>query len=334
MKLVHSFSVIDTHAAGEPIRIIRGGMPFLRGATMFERMEYMRTHHDWVRTATMCEPRGHRAMVGAVLTEPTTFEADIGVFYFDLLNYAPMCGAGALAIAKSIVETGMVSPTEPVTKVVMDTPSGLVSASVSVDNNEVKDVSVENVPSFLADSDVSLTVPGLGEISVDIGYGGNFFVFVDVEPLGLEISVSHAPYLVDMGMHVLKAANETLKVQHPVNKDINLLNDMMFCQRPRDANDDHTSLVVFGSYQFDRSPCGTGTCARMARMYSKGELKINQPFIHKSVIGTTFTGLLTREEKIGGLIGVVPIISGETYITGFNNLVVDANDKLKNGFLV
>lgn len=332
MRLANSFSIIDTHSAGEPIRIIRDGMPVLRGSTMLEKMNYMKERFDWIRTCTMCEPRGHKAMVGAVFTEPVSIDADIGVFYIDLLNYAPMCGAGSIAVAKVLVEVGMVTVKEPVTTVVMDTPAGLVSAYVSVENGDIINVTVENVPSFLSDTDVELKVSGLGEIHVDIGYGGNYFVFVDVDNLKIDILTENIPFLVEAGMEILKTANEKIQVQHPVHKEITFLNDMMFCQKPRGLNTPYTGMVVFGNAQFDRSPCGTGTCARMARMYSKGELKLNQSFLHRSVIGTLFKGTLIKEEKVGEYTAVVPRISGEAYITGFNNLIVDSGDGLKNGF--
>lgn len=334
MRLTNSFSIIDAHSAGEPIRIIRDGLPVLRGETMLEKMKYMKEQFDWIRTCTMCEPRGHKAMVGAVFTEPVSKAADIGVFYIDLQNYAPMCGAGAIAVAKVVVEVGMVAVKEPVTTVVMDTPAGLVSAFVSVENGDIKDVTVENVPSFLADTNVKLKVSGLGEIQVDISYGGNYFVFVDVDNLKIDILTENIPLLVEAGMEVLKTANEKIQVQHPIYKEITYLNDMMFCQKPKGFNTPHTGMVVFGSSQFDRSPCGTGTCARMARMYAKGELKLNQSFLHRSVIGTLFQGTLIKEEKVGEYTAVVPRISGEAYITGFNNLVVYSDDGLKNGFWV
>ncbi len=333
MNMSHIISVIDTHAAGEPIRILHSGLPMLRGNNISEKMENMRNQFDWIRTSTICEPRGHRGMVGAVLVEPAVTEADIGVFYFDLLNYAPMCGAGALAVAKTLVEIGRVNVTEPVTKVIMDTPSGLVNAFVVVENNKVGEVTLENVPSFISDSGIALTVPGIGQVTVDVAYGGNFFVFVDVEPLALSIESNKINFLVDAGMKILKTAREIITVNHPLYLDVNLLNDMMFCQKP-DSNNVYKGMVVFGDSQFDRSPCGTGTCARMARLYTKGELQIGQQFIHKSVFGTTFTGVLQREEMVGPIQGVVPRITGNAYITGFNSLVIDPDDSLKNGFWI
>ncbi len=334
MNLANSINIIDTHAAGEPIRIITGGIPTLHGDTMFEKMEYMEKNYDHLRTATMCEPRGHREMVGAVLTEPTTKDAHIGLFYIDTRGYAPMCGAGALAVGKAMVETGMVIKEEPVTTVVMDTPSGLIKAYVGVENGEAKSVSFENIPSFLYKTDVEITVQDLGKVSVDIGYGGNFFVFVDVEPLGLEIAPENMRTMAELGMKILKAANDSIKVEHPSKTEITFLNDLMFCKTPVTPDESYKNFVVFGDTQADRSPCGTGTCARMARLHAKGKLKLNEEFIHESAIGTIFKGELTKEEKVGDLIGVVPRVAGETFITGFNNFVIDEKDPLKYGFLV
>lgn len=329
MIFSNSLNVIDAHCGGEPIRIITGGMPTLFGNTMYEKMEYMRNNYDWIRQATMLEPRG--LPCGAVLTEPTTREAHIGVFYIDTGGYAPMCGHGTIALGKILVETGMVPSVEPVTTIVMDTPAGLVKTYAVVENGKVKETSFENIPSFLYKSDIKVSVPSLGEIFVDIAYGGNFFVLVDVEPLGLEINPGSMMSMAGLGMKIIKAVNEVESVQHPVYKDITVLEALLFCEKAKNKGDAHRVLDIYGNGLADRSPCGTGTSARMARLFAKGELAINEPFIHESPIGTRFTGKLIRKEKVGEFLGVVPIISGEAFIMGFNHLVIDQEDPLKYG---
>jgi proline racemase/trans-L-3-hydroxyproline dehydratase len=336
MKLQYELvlSVIDSHTAGEPTRIFSGGLPLLRGRTMLDKMLYMQQHFDWIRTSTMMEPRGHREMVGAVLTEPTHPEADVGVFYIDCGFYAPMCGAGALAVGKVLVETGRVPAVEPVTTVVQDTPAGLVKTYVEVKDGEVLSVSLENVPSFLYRQDIPLEVPEIGQITVDITWGGNFFVFVDIEDVAKSIDAVSVHRLARLGTKILQVAREQIKVQHPLDPQITFLNDLMFCQQPDRPGEPYKCLVVFGDSQVDRSPCGTGTCARMAWHYTRGELELNETFVHQSPAKTLFYGKLIKEVKVGDFTAVVPVIKGEVFITGFNQLIIDRRDPLKKGFLL
>jgi proline racemase/trans-L-3-hydroxyproline dehydratase len=327
-------SVIDSHTAGEPTRIFSGGLPRLHGNTMLEKMLYMQRHYDWIRTSTMMEPRGHREMVGAVLTEPTHPEAHVGVFYIDCGYYAPMCGAGALAVGKVLVETGRVPAVEPVTTVVQETPAGLVKTYVEVRDGEVLSVSLENVPSFLYRQNIPLEVPEIGRITVDIAWGGNFFVMVDIEQVAAGIDALPVHRLARLGTAILQVAREQVKVQHPLAPQITFLNDLMFCQQPDKPGAPYRGFVVFGNTQVDRSPCGTGTCARMARHYARGELKLNETFVHQSPAKTLFYGKLIKEVKVGDFTAVVPVIQGEVFITGFNQLVIDRRDPLKKGFLL
>ena len=334
MFFSNSIIAIDSHTAGEVMRVLMAGYPQLVGDTMQEKMAYMNEKLDWLKTTTMQEPRGHRDMVGAILTPPTKKEADIGVFFFDSINYAPMCGHGIIAISKIMVETGMVIIEEPQTKIVFDTPAGLVKSYVNVKESKVHDVSYESIPAFIYKKNIALTMPRLGEITVDIGYGGNFYALADVESFGFTINTVTANELARMGMDIIKATNETVKVEHPLDKSINYLESMLWCEEPKTPGGPYKILSVYGDAHPDRSPCGTGTATRTARLYSQGKLHIGESFIHESFIGTQFKSKLLREVSIGDIVGVVPEIRGQAYITGFNRLVIDQEDPIKYGIII
>lgn len=336
MKLVHSINSVDTHAEGCPIRILTGGIPLLKGSTMLEKMLFMQKNYDWIRTLTMCEPRGHRQMVGAVLTEPISKEAHIGVFYIDSGWYAPMCGAGTIALSKALIEIGIVPIKEPVTTVIMDTPSGIVKAYANVKNGLVESVSFENVASFVYQKNNRTTIDEIGTVSYDICYGGNFFVFIKDSCIGFKVEPENSEILTHYGMKILKKINTEIEVRHPENHDIHFLNDIMITGETQIENGKkiYKNTVIFGGSQMDRSPCGTGTCARMALLYSCGELCVNEEFIHESIIGSRFTGKILKVDKREGYEYITCQVSGQTHITGFNNLVVDYDDRLKAGFLL
>jgi len=333
LNFSNSLSVIDTHSAGHPIRIITSGIPHLPGDNMMDKMNYMKNNYDWVRTCTMFEPRGHRGMMGAVITEPTVSEADFGVFYMESLGYEPMSGASSISVGKTMVETGMVPAVEPVTTVVLDAPAGLVRVYVSLKDGEVIEATLENVTSFLYKEDVEIIVPDFGKITVDLAYGGNFFAFVDAEIMGIEIKLSNINMMIDRGMKIIEAVNKVEKIEHPVHAEINSLLTMFYNKK---ISQDGTYLgqAIFGNSQFDRSPCGTGTCARMAYMHAKGLLKLNEEFTHRGAVGTILKGVLVKEDRVGPINGVVPRISGKAHITGFNQFVLDKNDDLKMGIFV
>ncbi len=334
MRLTTSINVIDTHAAGCPIRILTGGLPRLRGRTMLDKMMDMQRNHDWIRTMTMQEPRGHREMVGAVLTEPLDPAADVGVFYIDSGWYAPMCGAGTVALGQALVEAGIVPMKEPVTEVRMETPAGLVTAYARVKDGLVESVEFENIESFIYKEGLSLDLPGHGRVAFDIRYGGNFFVIVEAEALGVRIIPERVRENADLGMAILERANQVIQVVHPERPGLVFLNDLMFTQRPylEDGRKIYKNTVVFGGRQTDRSPCGTGSCSRMAALYTKGELALGEECLQESVLGTRFTGRVTAAREKDGLTYVTCRLGGQAHITGFNNLVVDHADRLKAGF--
>jgi len=307
-------SVVDAHVAGEPLRLVTGG-PKLKGNTILEKMEYMQKHYDFLRTAIMLEPRGHADMFGAVMTEPTDPRADMGIIFIDGGRYYSMCGHGAMAIGTIAVELGYIPVQEPVTKVVLETQAGLVSVLVDVKDGHATGVTLQGVPSFLYRSDVEIEVFGK-EIRVDIAYGGNFFALVDISQLGLEHSKEYLAEFIKYGIEIREKANEKVKVQHPEFPHINVINDILFCGEPRYPGDTYKSLVFLGEAQLDRSPCGTGTSARMAALYTKGILKKEDVFYHESIIGTCFEGRIGEEVTVGDFKAIIPLIKSKAFLTG------------------
>jgi proline racemase/trans-L-3-hydroxyproline dehydratase len=328
-----NFWTVDSHTMGEATRVIVKGFPPLPGATMMERKRLLERRYDHFRTALMLEPRGHNNMFGALLTEPSDPNADIGVIFMDSGGYLNMCGHGSMGAAMVAVETRIVAVTEPCTAVLLDTPAGTVRAEVRVENDRAKEVSVYNVPSFLYKEAVALRIPEYGDISVDIVFGGSFFAFVNAEKIGLPLREAFVDRFVDLGMKLLHAINRTIRVRHPLLPIDKV--DLVEFYGPSDIPDAfQKNIVVFGDGQFDRSPCGTGTSARIAELYAKGRIALGQEIINESITGMTFRGAAVEEARIGDIPGVVPRVTGRAYITGYNHWVLDQNDPLEHGFLI
>ena len=332
MKFIRSIHAIDSHTMGEPTRIVIGGLPKIPGNTMPEKKEYLEKNLDNLRTAIMLEPRGHADMFGSIITEPCNKEADFGIIFMDGGGYLNMCGHGSIGAMTVAVETGMVEPVEPVTHIKMEAPAGLILGEVKVENGRAREVSIVNVPAFLYKSDVEIDVPGLGKIKVDISFGGSFFVLVSADQLGVEVDPKNINKLRDFGLQIREIVNNTVPMQHPTLGHIKTA-DLVEIYGPAthpDAN--YKNVVVFGNGNIDRSPCGTGTSAKMATLYSKGHLKVGEEFIYESILGTLFKGKILNTLKVGEFEAITPQITGSAYITGFNHFVIDENDPVKYGF--
>ena len=332
MRFKKSIHAIDSHTMGEPTRIITSGMPKIPGKTMEEKRAYLQDNLDHLRTSVMLEPRGHMDMFGSILVEPMTDEADYGIIFMDGGGYLKMCGHGSIGAATVIVETGMVDIVEPVTKVVLESPSGLIKADVEVKDEKAGEVTLTNVPSFLYKQDLVINVDGVGEVKLDISFGGSFFALVDIDQLGIEISPSNASRISQLGLKIRDEINKSIIISHPELSYIKTVDLVEFYGRPKSEKADLQNVVVFGSGQIDRSPCGTGTSAKLAALYAKGKLKLNEPFVYESITGTMFTGYASEEVMIGDFKGVIPKIKGRAYITGFNHFIIDEEDPLKYGF--
>lgn len=334
MQFSKYIQTVDTHTVGQATRIITGGCPPLRGKTMMEKKEYLASHYDYIRTSTMLEPRGHANMFGALLTEPTTDQADMGMIFLDGTEYLNMCGHGTIGVATMLVETGMVPVTEPYTNLVLEAPAGLVSVRVHVVNGRAKEVSFTNVPAFVYRQDVEVDVPDLGHFTFDIAFGGSFFAIVRAEEFGCEISPANTEKIIPKAVHFLKYVKENVPVQHPLMPEINKIELVELYGAPKSPDADCQNMVVLGEGEVDRSPCGTGTCAKLALLHQKGELPVGKPFVHESVIQTKFTGKILGETKVSDYPAVIPEITGRAYIMGFNQIVLDEEDPVRLGFRV
>lgn len=334
MKLIKSVHTVDTHTEGESTRVVVGGIPKITGHTMPEKKEWLEKNLDYLRTALMLEPRGHKDMFGAILTEPTVEEADYGIIFMDGGGYLNMCGHGTIGAMTVAVETGMVEVTEPITKVVQEAPAGLIRGEVLVEKAKAKIVSFQNVPSFLYKRDCALELPGYGKIKFDISFGGSFFAIVKAEQVGLSLVPENAEKLKELGIALREIINKEIPVQHPSLPHIHTVDLVEWWSETETKGATLRNCVVFGQGQVDRSPCGTGTSAKMATLFAKGELKIGESFYYESILGTIFKGEILGTTKVGEYEAVIPQISGSAYITAFNHFVIEEEDPLKYGFVL
>lgn len=332
MKLVQSVYCVDAHTTGTPIRVITGGIPPLRGSSINEKMLYMEKHFDWLRACIACPPRAAQSTVCAVLVPPCNPEADFGVFYMDSKAYQPMCGAGTLSVAKVLFENGFVPRVEPTTKIVLETPSGLVKAFIDVKNGEAVRISFENQPAFLYKKDIVLDVENLGKVTVDIGFGGNFFAIVNTKQLPYPLSLENREQYRGYMRAIVKAVENQVDILHPENPDLNYLNQVLFYVDQPDENGGYTCQCIFGDAELDVSPCGTGTCTRLAQRYIRGLIGLDEEFIQNSLYGSSFYATALKETKVGSLKAIVPKVScDDVRVIGFNHLVVEADDAHKTG---
>ena len=336
MKFKHIIGAIDSHTAGEPTRIIIDGFPQVKGNTMTERVEYLREKMDWLRKSLMREPRGHRDMFGAILMPPIEPAADVAVIFMDGNRYYNMCGHASIGICAMMVETGRIDITPMHTVVRLETPIGIVEGTVTTKpDGEIEEVGLVGVPSFASILNKKIEVPVQGEVMIDVGFGGNFFVMVDSAQLGFDkILPKHMNELIKSGIAIRESANEQISVKHPTNEKINTIDFCMITAPPSSPGTDARNIVVIGKDQADRSPCGTGTCARMAVLHSKGQLPVNQTFRHESTIGSVFKGEIVAETFVGDLPAVIPKISCRPFLTGFHQFVIDHDDPFAEGFII
>ncbi|HPD96693.1 MAG TPA: proline racemase family protein [Synergistales bacterium] len=333
MEITRATAVVDSHAGGEPTRIIIGGGPYLPGKTMSKRWAYLRENLSEFRNFVMHEPRGHSDMFGAFLTPPEREDSHYGVIFMDSGDGVSMCGHGSIGTANALVELGMVPRTEPFTEVVLDTPAGQIRLKVEVKDGKVGNVTLANVPSFVYKSDVELAIPSRNKkIHMDIAFGGNFFAIVHAEELGLTLEREEVPELLALGLEILRESNKQIKVQHPTEKHLNYIGLTEFAlERPGKPT---KNCVIFGESNVDRSPCGTGTCAKMALLAAKGTLKPGEVFDHESVVGSVFHGHYQPGPKVGDFETILPFIRGKASVTGFNFLLQQNNDEMGSGFLL
>lgn len=333
MRFSKMINTVDTHTAGHPTRTVFGGIPPLPGRTMAEKVQYAREHLLAERALLLNEPRGHGAMAGAIVTEPVSTNADVGVIYLEPDYFPPMCGHSTIGVATSIIETGYLPLKEPATTLTFDTPAGLVKVQVNIKNKRAHSVTFKNVPSFSLYEDITIEVPGIGPLTMDISYGGNFYAMIAAQQLQLKLEPQEQDQLLALAIKIKKAVNEQLAIKHPLQPEICECNYVQFFG-PSITGAFRKNAVVYPPVLLDRSPCGTGTSAAVATLYKKGLLALEEPFVHESIIGTTFRGRATAEAQIGELSGIIPEITGSAYIMRMNTLVLDPEDPFPQGFII
>ncbi|MFF9180616.1 proline racemase family protein [Streptomyces misionensis] len=333
MRSVRTISAVDSHTEGMPTRVVTGGVGPVPGDTMAERRRHAVRHLDELRRFLVDEPRGHAAMSGAILQPPTRPDADWGVLYIEVSGFLPMCGHGTIGVATVLVETGMVAVTEPETVVRLDTPAGLVEARVAVRDGRAERVTLRNVESFALELDATVKVPGVGDVRYDMAYGGNFYAIVELDRLGLPFDRAHKEEILAAGLAVMRAVNERNRPVHPVDPHISGCKHVQFLAPGSTARHSRNAMAIHPGW-FDRSPCGTGTSARMAQLNARGQLPLHTEFVNESFIGTRFTGRLVAAAEVGGLPAVVPEFSGRAWITGTANYLLDPSDPFPHGFVL
>jgi proline racemase len=325
------FAAVDSHTEGMPTRVVTGGVGPIPGATMLERKLHFEAELDDLRLLLMREPRGHGAMSGAILQPPLRADADWGVLFIEVSGVLPMCGHGTIGVATVLVETGMVEVTEPETVIRLDVPAGLVEARVAVQDGRATSVTIRNVPAFLHAADREVSVPGLGAVRYDMAYGGNFYALTPAADAGLVVDPSRAGELIEAGLAVMAAINEADRPVHPEDPRIDSCRHVVFHEPGRDGADAVSATAIHPGW-LDRSPCGTGTSARMAQLFARGQLAAGEPFVNESVIGTRFVGRVVGETEVGGRPAVIPEITGRAWITGMGQYLLDESDPFPAGF--
>ncbi|HWT92238.1 MAG TPA: proline racemase family protein [Solirubrobacteraceae bacterium] len=324
-------TVVDSHTEGMPTRVLTAGVPPLVGTTMREKQADFAAHHDAARRLLMREPRGHRSMAGAVLTAPCDPEADFGLLFIEVWGFLPMCGHATIGAATVMVETGLVPAVEPETEVVFDTPAGLVRTVVTVRDGRAVSVRLRNVPSFVLEPGVTLAVDGLGDVTYDLAYGGNWYVVLDAADVGLRVVPEQAPELLRAGMKIMRAVQALGHPAHPALGDVGPVAHVELVERTEDGG---RNAVAIDPGWLDRSPCGTGTSARVAQLAARGELGVGDTFVQRSLLDRTFTATIVAEAEAGGVPAIVPEVEGSAWISGLGQLVLDPTDPFPEGFLL
>ena len=334
MKAQRIISTIDSHTAGERTRMITGGISNIPGPTMADKREYFAQHHDSVRKALLLEPRGDAEIVGAVITDPVNQGSDVGVLFIDSLGFEGMCGHGTIGIVTTLIETGQILPVHPYTEVRVDTVTGTVIARAAVDHEgNVKEVTLRNIPSFVYMRDAQVDFEG-EKVLTDIVYGGNFYAILPVERLGMELAPGNVSQLVQRGIAFRDATRDQLEISHPTDPGINPLHGVVIYVDNPSPGIHARNIMTFSQRSFDRSPCGTGTSARLALLHAQGRIGVGEEFVHQSILGTVFRSQIVEESRVDGYPAIIPEVTGSAYLTGSHQFFIDNRDPLKEGFLL
>ena len=329
----HSFFCIDGHTCGNPVRLVAGGGPLLDGATMMERRTHFLREFDWIRTGLMFEPRGHDVMSGSILYPPTRDDCDIAILFIETSGCLPMCGHGTIGTVTFAIEHGLVRPREPGV-LRLETPAGLVVARYRQEGEYVEEVTLTNVPSFLHSEALTVECPDLGMLTVDVAYGGNFYAIVESQENFRDMADHTAAQLIAWSPVMRQRLNEAYSIAHPENPAIKGVSHILWTGAPQADGADARNAVFYGEKAIDRSPCGTGTSARMAQLHAKGRLEAGASFTHESIIGSRFTGKIEGVTEVAGKPAIIPSISGWARMTGLNTIFIDDRDPFAYGFTV
>ncbi|WP_145307984.1 MULTISPECIES: 4-hydroxyproline epimerase [unclassified Pseudomonas] len=326
-----SFFCIDSHACGNPVRVVAGGGPLLPAVSMAERREIFVRDHDWVRTALMFEPRGHDIMSGVIIYPSSREDCDFGALFIEVSGCLPMCGAGTIGLSTVVIEEGLVTPREP-GKLAIETPAGRVDVEYTMGGEFVESIRLFNVSSYLHSADVVVDVPGVGAFMVDIAYGGNFYAVVEPQECWAGFDGQTTADIVRLSQKLRSALSVICDPVHPENSRISGVHHIIWCDKPKSGNVHGRCAVFYGDKAIDRSPGGTGTSARMAQLYGKGRLNVGDTYRLESLIGTIYEGKVEAATSVGSFDGIRPSISGWAEITGHNTIFVDDKDPLAHGF--
>jgi 4-hydroxyproline epimerase len=327
------FFCIDSHTCGSPVRVVVSGGPALPGPSMNDRRLQFMAEYDWIRTALMFEPRGHDMMSGSILYPPAFPENDIGLLFIETSGCLPMCGHGTIGTVTVMIEEGLIRPRTP-GLLRLEVPAGLVEAHYTMSGPSVESVRIVNVPSFLHSSGLQIDCPDLGTLSVDVAYGGNFYAIIEPQKNYSDMDQLSAGEILRLSPLVRRLLNERFTFVHPLTPTIRGLSHVQWTGKPRDPRAHARNAVFYGDKAIDRSPCGTGTSARMAQLAATGRLKVGDTFVHESIIGSLFTGRVEGATTVGSYQGIIPSIEGWARITGYNTIFVDDRDPYRHGFQV
>ncbi|WP_026955107.1 4-hydroxyproline epimerase [Algoriphagus vanfongensis] len=333
MSTRHTFSCIDAHTCGNPVRVVSGGVPFLKGSNMLEKRQYFQENLDWIRTGLMFEPRGHDMMSGSMLFPPHNSENDVAVLFIETSGCLAMCGHGTIGTVTIAIEEGLIFPKTP-GHLRLETPAGLVLVEYKQEGKKVKSVKLTNVKSFLAAEALEIESEELGKLTVDVAYGGNFYCIVDPQQNFPGLEHFKAEQLISMARSLRKKMNERYDFVHPEHTQIRGLSHILWTGKTLNPTSTARNAVFYGDKAIDRSPCGTGTSARLAQWYAKGLLKPGEDFVHESFIGSKFIGRIEEETEINGQPAIIPSIEGWAKVYGYNTIILDDDDPYVHGFQV
>lgn len=327
------FDCIDGYTAGNPVRLVKTPKPILKGNSMLERRSYFQKHYDWIRKGLVFEPRGHDLMSGGFYYPPINPENDVAILFIETSGCLPMCGHGLIGIVTMLLERNFIKP-KRLGLLKVETPAGLVKVYYQKEEDKVVSVKFNNVPSFLCLEGIKVNTTKLGQLTVDVAFGGNFYAIVDRQENYVDMSDYTVSELIGMGRELRSKVSESYQIRHPINLSIEGCSHVLWTGTETIPQAHARNAVLYGEKSIDRSPCGTGTCARMAQLYAKGKLTLNSPFVHESIIGSTFTGTILEETMIKQYRAIVPSIEGSATITGYNKIILDPKDPYVEGFQV